>query len=601
LELEPGQVTSLRYRIKARKVGRFPLQVKASGSKMSDAVKRTIEVVPDGRAVEQVATDRLKGSVSHTINIPDHAITGASRLLVKVYPGVASQLLEGAEGMMQMPNGCFEQTSSSAYPNVLVADYMKKTRSGSPETLLRAETYLNAGYQRLLAFERPGGGFDWWGNGEPLVWLSAYGLMEFQDMAKVWPVDRGVIDRTRNWLLKQQAADGTWSNIGATHSVSIERMGDPKLLLTSYVAWSILDGTSQTAEWRKTEEYAKLKKAIEYIRAEAPKAENAYILALAANALACWDAKDDSTFEVCKKVLGKLDGLKEARAEWKAACFPAKGQSLTHARDESLTVETTAMALLAMIKSGQFTGSVNQGLVYLVKSKGAHGTWGSTQGTVLALKALAASAGGTTHKGTTPFAISVNGKEVAKSEVTEKNADVLQLFDLREHLKVGANEVTLSVKGETGLLYQVVGRHFVSEKKAVDPVKPALEVAVDYDRTRLTTADVLKATATLRYHGKVPTYQVILDLPIPPGFTVDAGEFAELVAAKKVERFSVTARQITLYVGHVKPEDVKSFEYVLRPKYPIKAKAPAAVAYEYYTPANRGVGHGVDLVVDEKK
>ena len=75
---------------------------------------------------------------------------------------------------------------------------------------MKAEQYLNVGYQRLLTFERPGGGFDWWGSGEPLVWLSAYGLQEFNDMAKVYPIDRGVIDRTQAWLMKQQAADGTW-------------------------------------------------------------------------------------------------------------------------------------------------------------------------------------------------------------------------------------------------------------------------------------------------------------------------------------------------------------------------------------------------------
>src|SRR4030088_2281470 len=135
-----------------------------------------------------------------------------------------------------------EQTSSTAYPNILVVDYVKKARVASAsETLMKSENYLNVGYQKLLTFERPGGGFDWWGNGEPLVWLSAYGLHEFNDMSKVYPIDKGVIDRTQAWLLKQQAADGTWDKIGATHSVSIERMGDPKLLLTSYVTWSLLD------------------------------------------------------------------------------------------------------------------------------------------------------------------------------------------------------------------------------------------------------------------------------------------------------------------------------------------------------------------------
>src|SRR3954470_21036211 len=178
-----------------------------------------------------------------------------------------------------------EQTSSSAYPNILVVDYVKKARVASPALLLKAEQYLNVGYQKLLTFERPGGGFDWWGSGEPLVWLSAYGLQEFSDMARVYPIDRGVIDRTQKWLMKQQEPDGTWSKIGATHGESIERMGDPKMLLTSYVVWSLLDSGLKSDD---------LKKSIEYIRDNVDKQDNAYILALAANALASWDAKDDS-------------------------------------------------------------------------------------------------------------------------------------------------------------------------------------------------------------------------------------------------------------------------------------------------------------------
>src|SRR2546429_1306134 len=174
-----------------------------------------------------------------------------------------------------------EQTSSSAYPNILAVDYIKKARvASSAKFLMTAEQYLNVGYQKLLTFERPGGGFDWWGNGEPLVWLSAYGLQEFNDMAKVYPIDRGVIERTQRWLMKQMAADGTWSKIGMTHGESIERMGDPKLLLTSYVVWSLLDSGTPKDQ---------LKKSVAFIRDNVKKADNAYILALSANALAAYD------------------------------------------------------------------------------------------------------------------------------------------------------------------------------------------------------------------------------------------------------------------------------------------------------------------------
>ncbi len=339
-------------------------------------------------------------------------------------------------------------------------------RTGRPETLLRAEQLLSIGYQRLLTFERPGGGFDLWGSGPPEVWLSAYGLQEFADMAKVWPIDRGVIDRTQRWLMAQQAADGTWSKIGGTHGESIERMGDPKLLLTSYVSWAILDSMPKPEGWQRSERGRQLQKAIEYIREHAPRADNAYILALLANALASWDAKDDTTFDVLKRVLRKLDDQKQPRPEWKAITFPARGRSLTYARGDSLTVETTALAALAMHKSGQFTTSVNGALTYLVKTRGAYGTWGSTQATILAMKALLAGMGGSPHKGETPFVIKVAGKHVAEGKVTEANADIMQQFDLREHLKTGANEVAIEVKGETALMYQVVGRHFEPFRKA---------------------------------------------------------------------------------------------------------------------------------------
>src|SRR5262249_25891822 len=214
------------------------------------------------------------------------------------------------------------------------------------------------------------------------------------------------------WLMKQMEKDATWSKIGATHGESIERMGDPKLLLTSYVVWSLLDSGHKKED---------LKNSVDYIRAGIQKVDNAYILALAANALAAYDPKDDSVHEV----LQKLENHQKDLPEIKALCYPAGGQSLSYSRGDSLTVETTALTAMAMIRSGQFTNSANKALIYLVKAKDASGTWGSTQATILSLKALVAGMSGTSVKGKVPFTIAINGKEVQKGEVNEENSDVL--------------------------------------------------------------------------------------------------------------------------------------------------------------------------------
>src|SRR5207244_8185505 len=104
---------------------------------------------------------------------------------------------------------------------------------------------------------------------------------------------------------------------------------------------------------------------------------------------------------------------------------------LSYARGDSVAVETTALAVIAMIRTGQFTNSVNQALTYLVKSKEGNGTWGSTQATILALKAMVAGMGGQEQKEPAHFTIMVNGKEAARSKVDKDNADVMQTFELK--------------------------------------------------------------------------------------------------------------------------------------------------------------------------
>jgi hypothetical protein len=105
LKLKPNEVTSVKFRIRANKVGWQPLTLKAFGSKLSDAVKRVVEVVPDGQRVERVFNDRLTGTITQTVEIPQNSVPDASKILVRIYPGVVAQVMEGMEGMLRLPGG----------------------------------------------------------------------------------------------------------------------------------------------------------------------------------------------------------------------------------------------------------------------------------------------------------------------------------------------------------------------------------------------------------------------------------------------------------------------------------------------------------------
>src|SRR5207245_6842676 len=148
---------------------------------------------------------------SLALTVPADAIEGSPKLIVKIYPSTFSQLVEGLDGIFRMPYGCFEQTSSTTYPNVLALDYLRRTKKSVPDVEAKARQFIHLGYQRLLGFEVSGGGFDWFGRPPANLTLTAYGLMEFADMARVHDVDPDLIERTRGWLLKQRNGDGSWS------------------------------------------------------------------------------------------------------------------------------------------------------------------------------------------------------------------------------------------------------------------------------------------------------------------------------------------------------------------------------------------------------
>ncbi|MGC9358097.1 MAG: alpha-2-macroglobulin family protein, partial [Anaerolineae bacterium] len=249
LEIGPGDVDVVRFPIRVTATqGRFRPTVWAygllgSGEQMSDATTATHDViiVPDGEKFELSWSGRLEENVIHTVEIPNAIVTGTAKVAVKVYPGIVSQVVEGMDAILQMPYGCFEQTSSATYPNVLVLDYMATTGQSTPEIQMKAEQYINLGYQRLTTFEVPGGGFSLFGDVPPDRMLTAYGLMEFTDMARVFPVDENFVDRAAQWLMAQQDADGSWENDrGLVHEQTWSNLGNDRVPVTAYITWALI-------------------------------------------------------------------------------------------------------------------------------------------------------------------------------------------------------------------------------------------------------------------------------------------------------------------------------------------------------------------------
>jgi hypothetical protein len=271
---------------------------------------------------------------------------------------------------------------------------------------------------------------------------------------------------------------------------------------------------------------------------------------------------------------------------------------------------------------------------YIASKKDAAGTWGTTQATIMALRALllATEKGAADVQGT--LKVLLNGKPVRKLTLTPENNDLLHQFVFKgvelkgnESSNKGSgnnesesiesnsieskriapgniNTVELRFEGKGGLAYQIVGSYFLpwNEKPANEP----LSINVAYDRTHLAQDDIANATATVTSNLQKSANMVMVDLGIPPGFDLlseDLQSSVEKTASQKsgrLEKFSLTATQAILYFNSIAPGDTVTLHFRLRAKYPIRARTFQSRVYEYYDPDVSSVARPVQLEVRQR-
>ncbi len=579
IHLAPNEVKSATLPIKVVRVGNRSLRISAQGTKMSDAVEREIRVLPVGEKTERTQNEILQSDFTDTMTIPEGSVPDSQKLIAKFYPSRFSEIVEGLDSIFEAPHGCFEQTSSTTYPNVLVLDYLKRMGRLTPEIEIRARKFINTGYQRLLTFEVPGGGFEWFGHTPANVGLTAYGILEFTDMNHIQPVDQAMVSRTLEWLRAQQSADGSWKQADGYDDWSQRKP------LTAYVAWSLAEAGDHSPT---------LQKALDYLRTHPDEISTTYAKALAANALLGNNRSDafgrqlatqlhDTAFNDCKQMV-----------HWKST-----GQSLTHSIGMGMETETTALAAMALMKAGMWPQTVKQALNWISKAKDANGTFGSTQATILAIRALLT--GSTTSLGQdfeSVISVKVNGQSVETFHVTKDNSDVMKQVDLTKFLRLGENKISFHQEPAGELPFQFAGSYWKPSVPTISAAKTnadPLQIDVQYDRTALSINDQLKCSVTVKNNTSQRINMAIVDLGIPPGFEVDETSFERMREKDQIAKFELTGAQVILYLRDLSESSPFKFDYSLRAKYPLRVQTPPSAVYEYYQPKNRAEAKRVTL------
>jgi uncharacterized protein YfaS (alpha-2-macroglobulin family) len=237
----------------------------------------------------------------------------------------------------------------------------------------------------------------------------------------------------------------------------------------------------------------------------------------------------------------------------------------------------------ALLKSGENSAVASKALAYIAAKKDANGTWGTTQATIMALRAVllstekgAADVRGTLH-------VTLNGRPVQNLELTPENNDLLHQFVIKPADLASHNAIAIRFEGKGQLAYQVVGSYFLPWD--AKPLNEPMSIDVAMDRSRLAPDDIATATVTVRNNLTKNANMVMVDLGIPPGFDLLSEDLQTyLETAGRLQKFSLTATQAILYFTSFAPGENLQLHYRLRAKYPIRAQTFPSKVYEYYEP-----------------
>jgi hypothetical protein len=539
--------------------GTTSVVLNAQAGAYSDKVTRPLTVKPLGFPIEigkggMLAAD---ASTKHELQIPGNIVPGTLKANVSVYPTPLASMTAALERLIQEPCGCFEQTSSSVYPLIMAQQYFTTHTGIDPAIIQKSNDILERGYTRLMGFECKSGGFEWFGENPGHEALTAYGLLEFTDMAAVRPVDTKMIDRTRTWLAGRRDGQGGFKRERRALHTWIE----DKDCSNAYIAWSLLRAGVQD-----------LASEVAAVRTAGEKSSNSYVLALSANVLHRAGDKDGRN-----KLLDRLVQLQEPNGEIKGATTSIVGSG-----GEALTIETTALATLAWLTDEDYIDFADKGVKYLAEvCKG--GRFGSTQSTVLAVQAIVEQdkllakpkADGTLQ-------LMVDGKPIgAPVKFDTKTQGAIVLPDMTAALTTGKHEIEVKMVGGSSMPHTVTITLASTQPDSAETCALRVETSLADKSVAEGAITEARLKVTNTKDEAVPTPIALIG--IPGGLEVRHDQLKELVKSKRIAAYEVIGRDVVLYWRELAAKQSVELPLSLVASIPGDYTGPASRAYLYYT------------------
>jgi hypothetical protein len=568
---------NVSYNVRAKSVKDKALQrVVAVAGRDRDAIEKSTRVHPDGQDVMQIKGDIIFGRTSFSIPIPTSAIAGATRAELRLYPNVASMLLESASAILAEPHGCAEQTISTGYANLVALRFVRSVGIADPKIEKTALANTLRARDALAGFRDDDGGIRYWHAGEPDLAVTAYALNFLVEASAIVSVDQAKMQSLVVWLQNQQTGDGTWTPSLIRPAIASRQ----RVLLTSLIARALAAAQHAGLEVRP----AVLAGAYHHIAQFTDQIDEPYMLAQFI--LAALDSGDEA---LLGNAVARLRAL--GRDEKGGLYWDLQTNSPFYGWGTAGRLETTGLVVSALSAWGvrhpsEVDTTIRRGLVFLLRERDRRGSWYSTQSTVRAMRAMADASAVLGSPGGSGGRIEVRANGHLVRTVSMPNDPHVTdpiLVDLSTVLSVGDNQLEIVPLGGTqSALMRLTSTHWVSWTQTQVRTSPELRLAVGFDRPQAHVGEPVRCSVKAERVGFRGYGMMLAEIGLPPGAEVDRASLEALVDDGSVDRYDVLPDRVVLYLWPV--AGGVSLDFDLRARMPMEAKTASSILYDYYNP-----------------
>ncbi|MFY0255742.1 TonB-dependent receptor plug domain-containing protein [Chitinophaga sp. 30R24] len=498
-------------------------------------------------------------SASFRFNVAQ-AVPGSLKTKLQVFSAVEGQLLDGIAAMLREPYGCFEQTSSSTYPNIFILKYLKEAGLVNREVEAKAMNYIETGYKRLISFETPQHGFEWFGHTPAHEALTAYGLLEFTEMQSFIDVDKQMLARTKAFLLSRRDGHGSFQLASGGYD---KFAAVPNEIANLYIVYAL---TQAGAGKEIQQEYeVAVKKALA--------SNDGYQMGLMA--LAASNMKQETDYNRLMAV------LKESYHN--NSLFSAT--TVVNSRGVSLRVEALSLYVLALAREKTPDLPTMAIILSKILSEKSYYGYGSTQGTVLALNAIVEylKLKGVTKSSNTP-------------DFTMNDLQVSLGRDFNEMVKNGVNTFAVKFPNEKETVpYSMELSYYTLQPPG--SANAVLKLRTTLSDTLTKTGETVRMKLEVRNEQQELQPMSIAKIGIPAGLSLQPWQLKELIDKKEVAYYEIFDNYLVLYWMGFGRGETKTVNLDLKADVPGVYTAKASNCYLYYTPEYKHWVGGTKVVI----